>query len=146
MQHSTHFMFFTFTDVSIEVSDLCSLTFTICRVFMPSSSSAVIQLALMQWLVYNWNSRASIEIVFMNFPSVLWPTAEFRYQMLSFSVTLSLGRCQKLSLFPLRLDMYFSNDSTGHFASPETNKCRFSHEQCKMVSTFYCNSHSDNII
>jgi hypothetical protein len=28
--------------------------------------------------------------------------------------------------------------------SPETNKCRFSHEQCKIVSKFYCNSRSDN--
>ena len=111
---------------------------------MPPSSSAVIQLALMQWLVYDWDSPASIEIVFMNFPSVLWPTAEFLYQMLSFSVTLSLVRCQKLSLFPLNLDMYFSNDNPGHFASPETNKYRFSHEQCKIVSKFYCNSHSDN--
>ena len=130
MQHSTHFMFFTFTDVSIEVSDLCSLTFTIYRVFMPSSSSAVIQLALMQWLVYNWNSDS-----FHEFSKCVVTNSG-----------ISLGRCQKLSLFPLRLDMYFSNDSTGHFASPETNKCRFSHEQCKMVSTFYCNSHSDNII
>jgi hypothetical protein len=56
----------------------------------------------------------------------------------TFFVALSLGRCQKLSLFPLSLDMYFSSGSTGHFASPEANKCRFSHEQCKIVSKFYC--------